>query len=304
MAKGRNSGLGRGLDALFADHALVDKAEQEKALETTNKAGNNDGKYNEIRYININDISPNEKQPRKVFDESKIKELSDSILEHGIIQPLVVRKHPRGFEIVAGERRWRAAKMAGLREIPCILREFSDSENMLVAIIENMQREDLNPIEEATGLNEMIRVYGMTQEEVSKSVSKSRPYITNALRLLKLPSEIQDLVSDGKITTGHARALINIDSKKLQADICRRIVEDGLSVREVEKLAAGEKKAQKTKKVKEKSNEILWVEDKLKSAYGTKVTIKEKGKKGSIEIEYYSKDELNRLVELLMNKGN
>ena len=201
----KNRGLGRGLDALFADQTTVEK---EKAPEVKPDDAN------AIIYININDIKPNENQPRKSFDESKIEELANSIIEHGIIQPLVVRKNDPGYEIVAGERRWRAARRAGLKEVPCIIRDFTDEENMLVAIIENMQREDLNPVEEAEGLNQMIKTYGMTQEEVSKSVSKSRPYITNSLRLLKLPEEIRNLLAEGKISAGHARALINVSDKR------------------------------------------------------------------------------------------
>ena len=170
---------------------------------------------------------------------------------------------------------------------------------MLIAIIENMQREDLNPIEEAEGLNQMIKTYGLTQEEVSKSVSKSRPYITNALRLLKLPPQIQDLVTEGKISTGHARALISVTDKKLQAELCRKIIEDGLSVRKIEQLvqAAGKQKKLPVKKIK--SADTIHVENELKNIFGTRVSIEQKGKKGKIELEYYSAEELNRLIELL-----
>ena len=198
----KNRGLGRGLDALFADQAPIINPESENKNKTTDKEGIRT--ENAIVYININDIKPNENQPRKNFDENKIAELAASITEHGIIQPLVVRRNKSGYEIVAGERRWRASRKAELKEVPCIIRDFDDEQNMLIAIIENMQREDLNPIEEAEGLNQMIKTYGMTQEEVSKSVSKSRPYITNALRLLKLPENIQSMVTEGKLTTGHA----------------------------------------------------------------------------------------------------
>ena len=295
MASGKtkNRGLGRGLDALFADQAPVVQPEE------TVKAPTMADEENAVVYININDIKPNENQPRKVFNEEKISERSDSILEHGIIQPLVVRKSSTGYEIVAGERRWRAARKAALKEVPCLIRKFNDEENMLIAIIENMQREDLNPIEEAEGLNQMIKTYGLTQEEVSKSVSKSRPYITNALRLLKLPPQIQDLVTEGKISTGHARALISISDKKLQAELCRKIIEDGLSVRKIEQLvqAAGKPKKRPVKKVK--SADTVHVENELKNIFGTRVSIEQKGKKGKIELEYYSAEELNRLIELL-----
>lgn len=216
--KAKNRGLGRGLDALFADQA---PAVQPDRADRKDEEGSPAEGREAVSYIDINEIKPNENQPRKTFDEEKISELAASITEHGIIQPLVVRKRKRGYEIVAGERRWRAARKAELKEVPCLIREFTDEENMLIAIIENMQREDLNPIEEAEGLHQMIKTYGLTQEEVSKSVSKSRPYITNALRLLKLPVEIQQLVTEGKLTTGHARALIPIQDKVLQAQLCQ-----------------------------------------------------------------------------------
>lgn len=294
MASGKtkNRGLGRGLDALFADQAPVVQPEStEKEPERREE--------NAVIYININDIKPNENQPRKVFDEEKIAELSASILAHGIIQPLVVRQSNAGYEIVAGERRWRAARKAALKEVPCLVRKFSDEENMLIAIIENMQREDLNPIEEAEGLHQMIQTYGLTQEEVSKSVSKSRPYITNALRLLKLPEQIRSFVSQGKLSTGHARALVSVEDKKLQAELCRKIIEDGLSVRKIEQMVqeAGKPKKRPVKKVK--SADTIHVENELKNIYGTKVSIEQKGKKGKIELEYYSSEELNRLIELL-----
>jgi len=289
--KGKNRGLGRGLDALFADQAPVYNPQKEG--EETNT------EQNAVIYININDIKPNENQPRKTFAEEKLNELAASITEHGIIQPLVVRKNKGHFEIVAGERRWRAARKAELKEVPCIVREFTDEENMLVAIIENMQREDLNPIEEAEGLNQMIKTYGLTQEEVSKSVSKSRPYITNALRLLKLPEEIKSFVIEGKLTTGHARALITVENPKLQGELCKKIIEEGLSVRKIEELARKAGKVQKKPVKKVKSADTLHVETELKNIFGTKVSIEQKGKKGVIQLEYYNLDELNRLIELL-----
>lgn len=290
----KNRGLGRGLDALFADRAPIENpAKDEKPEEDGLKNGHS------VVYININDIKPNENQPRKVFDEDKISELAASIVEHGIIQPLVVRKTGRGYEIVAGERRWRASRKAELKEVPCIIREFSDEENMLIAIIENMQREDLNPIEEAEGLNQMIKTYGLTQEEVSKSVSKSRPYITNALRLLKLPENIQTMVTEGKLTTGHARAIIPVSDSKVQLDICNRIIQEGLSVRKTEELVSKIGQPKKRPAKKAKNANTVHVENELKNLYGTKVNIKEKGKKGTIELEYYNTDELNRLIELL-----
>lgn len=293
----KNRGLGRGLDALFAEQAPI---MPDNRVETEEK--NNSHVRDKVLYIDINDIKPNAEQPRKTFDKEKISELSQSIIEHGIIQPLVVRKSGKHYEIVAGERRWRAAREAELSVVPCIVRQFSDEENMLVAIIENMQREDLNPIEEAMGLEQMISAYGMTQEEVSKSVSKSRPYITNTLRLLKLPDEIKALVSEGKISTGHARALITVKKKTKQEELCKKIIEDGISVRDVERLASEEKKIRKKPLKRVKSPDTLNVERELKEIYGTRVTINSRGDKGTVELEFYSKDELNRLIDLLKFK--
>lgn len=297
-AKAKKSrGLGRGLDALFAEQAPI---MPDNRVETEEES--NSHVRDKVFYIDINDIKPNAEQPRKTFDKEKISELSQSIIEHGIIQPLVVRKSGKHYEIVAGERRWRAAREAELSVIPCIVRQFSDEENMLVAIIENMQREDLNPIEEAMGLEQMISAYGMTQEEVSKSVSKSRPYITNTLRLLKLPEEIKALVSEGKISTGHARALITVKNKTKQEELCKKIIKDGISVRDVERLASEEKKTRKKPLKRVKSPDTLNVERELKEIYGTKVTINSRGNKGTVELEFYSKDELNRLIDLLKFK--
>jgi len=296
-AKPKNKGLGRGLDALFADQAPVYNPAREEAAVAKSAEGN------AVVYININDIKPNEGQPRKTFVEEKLNELAASIIEHGIIQPLVVRNHNGHYEIVAGERRWRAARKAELKEVPCIIREFSDEENMLVAIIENMQREDLNAIEEAEGLNQMIKTYGMTQQEVSKSVSKSRPYITNALRLLKLPEDIKAYVVEGKLTTGHARALLAVEDKEKQMHLCRKVIEEGLSVRKIEELAKKETAPKKKAAKKSKSADTIHVESELKHIFGTKVSIEKKGKKGTIQLEYYSTEELNRLIELLKTVG-
>ncbi|MEG1724173.1 MAG: ParB/RepB/Spo0J family partition protein [Anaerovoracaceae bacterium] len=296
MAATKNRGLGRGLDALFADQAPVNKGQvEEEAIKTiVTKSGEM------IVYINIHEIKPNENQPRKRFNEEKLEELARSIETHGIIQPIVVRKKKNGYEIVAGERRWRAARKADLKEIPCIVREFDDEQNMLIAIIENMQREDLNAVEEAEGLHQMIATYGLTQEQVSISVGKSRPYITNSLRLLKLPEEIREKLADGDLTAGHARALINIEDSKVQRQICERIIKEGLSVRETEKLASTDGKTMKKHPVKKVKNaDTQRVEYELKEALGTKININQNGKKGKIEIEYYSNDELERLIELL-----
>ena len=284
----KRKGLGRGLEALIVNTEI--DVEDKKEV---------DG----LKKVNIDEIKPNVNQPRKTFDEDKIEELANSIKEHGVIQPIVVRPSGDFFEIVAGERRWRAARAAGLKEIPCVVRELSDEENMLFAIIENMQREDLNPVEEAEGLERMISSFGLTQEEVSKSVGKSRPYITNSLRLLKLPDSIKKLMSEGLITAGHGRALININDEKKQLEIAQLVIKEGLSVRQIEELAKEKKSTKKPKRKAEKSPDILLVERELKSALGTKVNIAYKNKKNTVEIECYNKDELNRIIELLKTLG-
>lgn len=295
MAAAKKGGLGRGLDALFADAVPVsDPAEEENRQEKKAVAGD------AVQYISIHDIMPNANQPRKTFDEGKIEELSKSIKEHGIIQPIVVRKKDDGYEIVAGERRWRAAIKAELAKVPCILRELTDEQNMLFAIIENMQREDLNPVEEAEGLNQMIVSFGMTQEQISKSVGKSRPYITNSLRLLKLPEYIKKEMAEGRLSAAHGRTLVSVENEDLRKTLCDKIISEGLSVRATEKLAAEAGKPKKKKPAaKTKNPDVARVEAELKDALGTRVTISQNGRKGKIEIEYFSRDELERLIDLL-----
>lgn len=293
MAAAKSTGLGKGLEALFSSSEIDMTEISPKEPEEAREKG--------IFFIDINDIKPNERQPRKNFDEEKLEELANSIKEHGLIQPIILRKAERGYEIVAGERRWRACRKAGFKEIPSIIKELTDEENMLVAIIENMQREDLDPIEEAEGLNQMATSFGMTQEEISRSVGKSRPYITNALRLLKLPEEVKAFLSEGKLSAGHARAVAGIPDPEKQMDIALYAIEHELSVREIEKLIKEgglQKKKQSRRKV-EKSADIKQVEEDLKQIMGTKVNLSRKGKKGRIEIEYYSREELERLIELL-----
>ena len=312
MAPGKKSkGLGRGLDALFGDVEInlepEVKEESIKSIKTeidTNKKEENKTESRGISYIEINDIKPNSNQPRKTFDEEKLDELASSIKEHGLIQPVVLRSVKNGYEIVAGERRWRAARKIGLKEIPCIVKELTDEENMLLAIIENMQREDLNPIEEAEGISQMIDTYGLTQEQVSKSVGKSRPYITNSLRLLKLPEEIRKYVADGLLSSGHARAIVSAGSITRQMEIAEAAVKNGLSVRQIEKMAQEKKSSAGSKaKPRQKNADVKRVEDDLKDVLGTKVTLNQKGKKGKIEIEFYSREDLERLIELLKTLG-
>ena len=301
-AKTKSKGLGKGLEALFGDAevAPAEKKQPAKKKQTEGTAEESPSEDSGVLYVSIDDIKPNASQPRKSFDEEKLEELAASIEAHGLIQPIVLRKLGKGYEIVAGERRWRAARMAGLKEVPCIVKELSDEENMLLAIIENMQREDLNPIEEAEGIKQMIDTYGLTQEQVSYSVGKSRPYITNSLRLLKLPGKVQELTATGEITTGHARALASIKSQQKQIDLAVRAARDGLSVRQIENLARETKTPEKkTAKAKTKSADEKRVEEDLKNALGTRVNLNRKGQKGKIEIEFYSAEELERLIELL-----
>ena len=288
----KNNVLGRGISALISEEAPID---EKRAI---NNASSDP--ENTVTYIDINDIKPNRSQPRKHFNEERIAELADSIKEHGIVQPLIVRKAENGYELVAGERRWRAAREASLDKVPCLIRDFTDEENALIAIIENMQREDLNPIEEAEGLNEMMKSYGLTQEEVSRSVSKSRPYITNSLRLLKHPSGIQKKVGEGELSAGHARAILAVKGKANQEKLADKIIKEGLSVRDAEKLAQGEGGTQRRKPRKSRKDpDIVAVEENLKEIYGTRVSITTNGRKGQIELSYYGREDLNRLIELL-----
>ena len=291
----KQRGLGKGLDALFGDaevtlRAKTDKKEEEnqvKAEEAEATVEDKEVSSGGIAYIDINDIKPNSTQPRKIFDEEKLQELASSIEEHGLIQPVVLRKVSKGYEIVAGERRWRAARLIGIKELPCIIRELTDEENMLLAIIENMQREDLNPIEEAEGISQMMETYGLTQEQVSKSLGKSRPYIANSLRLLKIADKVKQYVINGDLSSGHARALAAI------ADEARQIA--------LADIAAKQKKdsAKPKPRVKSKNADVIRVEEDLKEVLGTKVNLNQKGKKGKIEIEFYSREDLERLIELL-----
>ena len=314
MAK--KTGLGRGLDALFADAAPINeeeikaskpakKAPAKSPAKPTSKKTEPVTNEDRVLYIDINDIKPNKAQPRTTFDEDKLKELESSIKEHGVIQPLIVREAENGYELVAGERRWRASRLAGLKKVPCIIRNFDDRQNAIVAIIENMQREDLNPIEEAEGLRSMTEQYGFTQEQVSASLGKSRTYITNSIRLLKLPKDIQKFVSDGQMSAAHGRTIINVTDAKKQREICDKVIKLGLSVRETEKLAnkakdeiKPDRKKRKTTAAK-KSSDILAAEAELRTLTGTKVNINGDSNKGKLELEYYSTDELNRLIDTI-----
>lgn len=255
-----------------------------------------------VLYIDINDIKPNKDQPRKTFNEEKLKDLANSIKENGVIQPLIIRKAQNGYELVAGERRWRAARLAEIKKVPCIIRNFDEKQNMIVAIIENMQRENLDPIEEALGLNEMIKRFEFTQEQVSNALGKSRAYIANSLRLLKLPEKIQNMIIEGRISAAHGRTIITIKDEKKQIEVCDKIIRNGLSVRAAERLTEKIKDDARPERKKRKpcvNAEIAAVEDELRKIFGTKVNINGKASTGKIEIEYYSVDELNRLIDML-----
>lgn len=254
-----------------------------------------------VLYIDINDIKPNKDQPRKTFNEEKLKDLANSIKENGVIQPLIIRKAQNGYELVAGERRWRAARIAEIKKVPCIIRNFDEKQNMIVAIIENMQRENLDPIEEALGLNEMIKRFEFTQEQVSNALGKSRAYIANSLRLLKLPEKIQNMIIEGRISAAHGRTIITIKDENKQIEVCDKIIRNGLSVRAAERLTEKIKDDARSERKKRKPGvnaEIAAVEDELRKIFGTKVNINGKASTGKIEIEYYSVDELNRLIDM------
>lgn len=249
-------------------------------------------------------IEPNSAQPRKHFEEESLNELADSIREYGVLQPLLVQEKDGHYEIIAGERRWRAAKLAGLTEIPVLIRDYDKQRAMEIALIENIQRSDLNPIEEAKGYQQLIQEFDLTQEEIAKRVSKNRATITNSMRLLKLDERVQQMLAENEISSGHARALLGLEEHENQFQTARKIVQENLSVREVEKLVKLLNRPKKEKKEIETGPDInliyKQIEEKLKSIMGTKVIINRKDKnKGRIEIEYYSQEELERLIELM-----
>ena len=290
-SKSKKKGLGKGLGALFTEPAGNIVAEIDKIGKVSGDA---------VTMIDIIDVEPNKNQPRKEFDEDKLEALSMSIAEHGVVSPILVTPTESGtYRIVAGERRWRASKLAGLREIPCIIRNFEEQQVMELALVENLQREDLNPIEEAEGYLRLMESFSLTQEEIAKRVGKSRSAVANALRLNNLCVEVKKMVQKGKISQGHARAILPLD-KKQQIELAERIIENDLSVRQTERLvqsAQEEKKAPAKKKISTMTQKhYKEIENTLSSRYGTKVKISEGAKKGKIEIEYYSKDDLERIL--------
>ena len=280
MAK-KQSGLGKGLGALMLENNVDDMVSTST--------------------LPINEIIPNKEQPRKTFDEGALQELADSITVHGVLQPLLVRPLlSGGYQLIAGERRWRASRMAGLKEVPVIIRELSDSEAMEIAIIENLQREDLNPIEEAEGLQALIDKCDYTQEQVAVSVGKSRPAIANALRLLKLPEEVRQMTKEGEISAGHARALLAFDNQAIMYEVAKQIVSDKLTVRDVERLAKRQtKSADKKQNAKHRDSFYDEVELSLTDVLGRRVKVYNGRSKGTLEIEFYSLDDLKDIANAI-----
>jgi len=260
-----------------------------------------------LLYCGIEEIIPNRSQPRKHFDESKLQELAESIKEKGILEPLIVRKTDQGYELIVGERRWRAAQKAGLKEVPVVVKEAEGREALEISLIENLQREDLNPIEAAEAFKHLIEEFKISQEDLSKRIGKDRTTIANTLRLLKLPIEIRNQLLQNRITSGHARAILSLESKEKQKELCALIIKKGLSVREAEALAKrwSEKPKKSITAVKKKGDlesQLNSLQDSLRKYLGTKVQINQKGKRGKIEIEYYSHQDLERIVEAILGK--
>ncbi|MCI8605638.1 MAG: ParB/RepB/Spo0J family partition protein [Hungatella sp.] len=306
MAK--RTGLGRGLGAIFGEDVVENSEGENRSVSretspdyTVEEKKEEPGKEYMMK---LSIIEPNKGQPRKDFNEESIGELADSIKRYGVLQPLLVKKSGDHYEIVAGERRWRAAKEAGLREVPVVIKEYTKQQAMEIALIENVQREDLNPIEEAQAYQQLMQEFELTQEEIAERVSRSRTAITNCMRLLKLDKRVQDMLIQGQLSSGHARALLALENQDAQYQIGLKIIDQRLSVREVEKLVKllGKPKNQEKPKEEEKDLSFIFkdLEERMKQVMGTKVIINKKDRnKGRIEIEYYSEAELERIVELI-----
>lgn len=292
----KKSGLGKGLDTMFPVYPSKGKITKEETVKQVSE------KKGETK-LNINEVEPNREQPRKKFDEDSLLELSESIKQFGILQPLLVQKREDYYEIIAGERRWRAAKLAGLKEIPVIIKDFTDQQIVEISLIENIQREDLNPIEEALAYKRLLTEFQLKQDEVAERVSKSRTAVTNSLRLLKLDDRVQQMLIDDMITTGHARALLAVEDGELQWKLAMQIFDEKLSVRDVEKMMKSlQKEKKETPKKQNTAYDLVYrdMEEKMKAILGTKVVVNHKAdNKGRIEIEYYSNDELERIYDML-----
>lgn len=285
MAPKKKNGLGKGLDALFIDNSTEDVKSAVK--------------------LGINEIEPNRDQPRKHFDEEALNELADSIALHGVIQPLLVRPiSDGGYQLIAGERRWRASRLAGLTEVPVVIREMTDSEAMELALIENLQREDLNPIEEAEGYKLLMDTYSLTQSEAAERVGKSRPAVANAMRLLSLPKEVLDLIKEGRISSGHGRTLLGLNDKSMMLKLCKEIEEKQISVRQLESIikTLNNPKKDKDEKPKKVKRDPYFDECELaiRQELGRKAVVNvKKGNKGTLEIEFFSKEDLQSILETL-----
>ena len=289
-------GLGKGLDA------LIPSVQSDTKTKSTNSETVTEKEPETI--VKITKIEPNREQPRKNFDEDALQELAESIKQFGLLQPILVQDRKTYYEIIAGERRWRAAKLAGLKEVPVIIRNYTEQEIVEISLIENIQREDLNPIEEALAYKRLLTEFNLKQDEVAERVSKSRTAVTNSMRLLKLCDEVQQMIIDDMISTGHARALISIEDPEEQYAIAQRVFDEKMSVRDIEKLVKNLNKPEKPKKevVEDKSLDIIYqdIEEKLKQTLDTKVAITSKGNgAGKIEIEFYSHDDLDKIIDLL-----
>lgn len=306
---GKKRGLGKGLGAIFGDD-IVEEVVEKKETGTSGKKGDTSAEPEAQKEITVklSKIEPNREQPRKSFNEEQLAELADSIKRFGVLQPLLVQKKKDIYEIIAGERRWRAAKLAGLKEVPVVIREYSPQQAMEIALIENVQRENLNPIEEALAYQKLMQEFQLKQEEIAERVSKNRTTITNSMRLLNLTKEVQQMLVDGRITSGHARALLAVEDPAAQLELARKIEQERLSVRETEKAVKllGREKKEKKKAAEDEALELAFkdLEERMKSVMGTKVNINRKDRsKGKIEIEYYSEAELERIVQLIESIG-
>lgn len=287
-------GLGKGLDSLF--ESTDEEVEKNSVTE-------NSGQKKGVITLKINSVEPNRDQPRKNFDDEKLETLAESIREHGIIQPIIVTRDEKGYyKIVAGERRWRAAKKAGLSEVSCIIENYTPQQTAEIALIENLQREDLNPIEEALGYHSLLEDFSLTQEILSKRIGKSRSAIANSLRLLTLDDGIKKLLITGELSSGHARALLSVENPEMRLALAKRIIEDRLSVRQAEEIAKKLNKEKKSPPKKDNTAEQIETEhlaEQIASVLGTKVKISHNAKRGKIEIDYYGNEDLDRILELL-----
>ena len=299
---GLGRGLGRGLDAMISDSSKP-RQEEKKIEKSAAKEQGGDSK-DKVIMVKIAQVEPSRKQPRKQFDEDALLELAESIKQFGVLQPLLVQKKEDYYEIIAGERRWRASKLAGIKEIPVMVKDFSDQEAVEISLIENIQRENLNPIAEAAAYKRLMEEFHLKQDTIAERVSKSRTAVTNSMRLLKLDERVQQMLIDEMLTTGHARALLAIEDKDTQHAAAVKVFDEKLSVRETEKLVKEilNPHQKETEKEKDRAQDLVYeqLEEKIKGIIGSKVAIRRKSKdKGRIEIAYYSQEELERIVELL-----